>query len=214
MRNIVQYSLPRTGSTLICRVLDSLFPEELENLAQHPPLHYNSRDALIVSSCRYPLDVLVSYASVHHCEQGYELGGIDEDLLAHHAKRIKTLYQWYFKDLDHHRGHILQIKYEKFWNNYDYIFDNLETFFSIEIDDNKRHDITQECGIENSRKIQAELVGEEGTEDFGCVDQKTSLHGNHIFAPEPFGYKKVLTRTQTASMKMFLKDAIKEWEKI
>lgn len=207
MRNVVQYSLPRTGSTVIRRVLYSLFPES-EAPSQHPPLKYDSRDSLIVSSCRYPLDVLVSYARVHHCEQGYELGGIDEDLLAHHAKRIKTLYQWYFEDLDHHRSNILQLKYEKFWNNYDYIFDNLETFFSIEIDNNKRHDITQKCGIENSRKIQARL------KDFSCVDEKTSLHGNHIATPEPFGYKKVLTRTQIVSMEMFLKDAIAQWEKI
>ena len=207
MRNIVQYSLPRTGSTVIRRLLYSLFPES-EAPSQHPPLKHDSRDSLIVSSCRHPLDILVSYIRVHTCEQGYELGGIDENLLAHHAERIKKLHYWYFEDLDHHRSHILQLKYEKFWNNYDYIFDNLETFFSIEIDNNKRHDIAQKCGIENSRKIQARL------KDFSCVDEKTSLHGNHIATPEPFGYKKVLTRTQIVSMEMFLKDAIEQWEKI
>ncbi len=207
MRNIVQYSVPRTGSTVIRRLLYSLFPES-EAPSQHPPLKYNSRDSLIVSSCRHPLDILVSYIRVHTCEQGYELGGIDENLLAHHAETIKKLHYWYFEDLDHHRSRILQLKYEKFWNNYDYVFDNFENFFSIEIDDNKRHDITQECGIENSRKIQARL------KDFSCFDEKTLLHGNHIATPEPFGYKKVLTRTQIVSMEMFLKHAIAQWEKI
>ena len=207
MRNIVQYSVPRTGSTVIRRLLYSLFPES-EAPSQHPPLKYNSRDSLIVSSCRHPLDILVSYIRVHTCEQGYELGGIDENLLAHHAETIKKLHYWYFEDLDHHRSSILQLKYEKFWNNYDYVFDNFENFFSIEIDDNKRHDITQECGIENSRKIQARL------KDFSCFDEKTLLHGNHIATPEPFGYKKVLTRTQIVSMEMFLKHAIAQWEKI
>ena len=167
MRNVLQYSMPRTGSTLIRRILYDVFPE-LEQPSQHPPLVLDGSGDLIIS-CRHPLD-----------------------------------------------GYKLKLKYEKFWNNYDYVFDELERFFNnrstfaipVKISKKKRSNIKKICGIKNTKKIQNTL------DCFDNVDEKTKIHGNHIGTPEPYNYKKILTDTQIKFLKHRLHNAIQEWKEL
>ena len=193
--------MPRTGSTLIRRILYSVFPD-LEQPSQHPPFKQYCHEDTLVISCRHPLDVLLSLIRVDGSEDVYKKGTLSDKWISNYLTNLELQYDYYFKDLKKHRGNKLKLKYEKFWNNYDYVFDNFETFFGIKIDKPKRDGIVQECGIENSKKIQAKL------KNFDHIDSKTKIHGNHIMTPEPFGYKKVLTDEQIDVLKDKLHDPI------
>jgi hypothetical protein len=65
------------------------------------------------------------------------------------------------------------LKYEKFLNDYDYIFDEFESFFQIKISSELRNSLTEKYKIEN---VEKKFKGG----SFAEFDKKTQLHGNHI----------------------------------
>jgi len=213
MISVVQYGMPRTGSTLIRRILYGVFPE-YEQPSQHPPGQFSNLDTLIVS-CRHPLDVLVSVIRVNSDENGER---ISDGRLNHYLPHLESQYRKYLHDLSSFKGHKLLLKYEKFWNNYDYVFDGLENFFNdtlgfkyhnpVEISKEKRANIKKICGIKNTKKIQDTL------DNFDEVDEKTKIHGRHIATPKPFNYKKCLTDAQINFLKEKLDEPIREWKKL
>ena len=213
MISVVQYGMPRTGSTLIRRILYGVFPE-YEQPSQHPPGQFSNLDTLIIS-CRHPLDVLVSVIRVNSDENGER---ISDGRLNHYLPHLESQYRKYLHDLSSFKGHKLLLKYEKFWNNYDYVFDGLENFFNdtlgfkyhnpVEISKEKRANIKKICGIKNTKKIQDTL------DNFDEVDEKTKIHGRHIATPKPFNYKKCLTDAQINFLKEKLDEPIREWKKL
>jgi hypothetical protein len=200
-RNITQYSMPRTGSTLIRRILDELFTNVT---SRHPPLRKPSihNDGILVISCRYPLDVFVSVVRISGAS------GLDDSTLNHYLPSLEAQYRLYFHDLSLFKNDKVKLKYEKFWNNYDYIFDRLENFFDLQISQKKRKHINHVCGIKNTKKIQGALEG------FNDTDEKTKIHGDHIATPEPFGYKKILTERQISFLEERLHEPLEEWRKL
>lgn len=199
MTSIIQYGMPRTGSTLIRRILSELF----DNVdSRHPPIKEINSDDLLVISYRNPLDVFVSVARINGALE------IDDSTLKHFLPPLEAQYRLYFHDLSYFENDKLKLKYEKFWNNYDYVFDKLENFFDLKIDQQKRKYITHTCGIKNTKKIQSAL------EDFNSIDEKTKIHGQHIATPEPFGYKKTLTERQISFLEEQLNAPLEEWRKI
>lgn len=81
----------------------------------------------------------------------------------------------------------LVLYYEKFYNNYDYIYDHLEIFLDIHIDKEKRDEITSKVSREATKKIQ---------KGFKMFHEKTDehIHGHHISLDEglPCSWKKYL----------------------
>jgi len=212
MTSVVQYSMPRTGSTLIRRILYNVFPE-YEQPSQHPPGQYSDLDILIIS-CRHPLDVFVSMIRAN----GADGKRISNGTLDNYLPDLERQYRQYAHDMSKFKGYKLKLKYEKFWNNYDYVFDELENFFNdtlgfkyhkpVEISKEKRTNIKKICGIKNTKKIQDTL------KNFDDVDNKTKIHGNHIATPEPFNYKKILTDTQIAFLEERLHEPLEEWRQL
>ena len=74
---------------------------------------------------------------------------------------------------------ILLLRYELFWNNFDYIFDNLETHFGIKIPENRRttlknkYNINKMKSIANKYKTFYPVIGKN-------YDHKSKIHGLHI----------------------------------
>ena len=125
MTSVVQHSMPRTGSTLIRRILYNVFPE-YEQPSQHPPGQYSDLDILIIS-CRHPLDVFVSMIRVN----GANGKRISNGTLDNYLPDLERQYRQYAHDMSKFKGYKLKLKYEKFWNNYDYVFDQLENFLAV-----------------------------------------------------------------------------------
>ncbi len=72
------------------------------------------------------------------------------------------------------RGNVRVLRYESFVNNYDVIFDTLEEFMGLKVDQVTRENINAKFNRDGVRKIMAEK------KNFAEWDDKTLIHGDHI----------------------------------
>jgi hypothetical protein len=170
---------PRTGSTFVYNVLRFLFENEnqkpwesnKENLIvkSHLSSQFEKRGIFVVT-IRNPIDACISEYRVQ-CSISNKILPIkilDEIF----NKQIKFMY-----DLDKiHEAtpSMLILQYEKFQNNFNYIFDELESFFSISIAD-KDKDFLKRCL--NKTNV---LANTKHYKSFNDFDKFSTFHGNHI----------------------------------
>ena len=64
--------------------------------------------------------------------------------------------------------------YEKFYTNFDYIFDKIEQFFKIDISENRRDELKKKYNVVNLKKIADSM------DNFHQIDEVTLIHGQHI----------------------------------
>ena len=245
-KKVVQFSMGRTGSTLIGRILKHIYPED-EIILRHPdPMEYSNaiqfnQNVMIVSSYRHPIDSTLSLIRVQeYGDRKIKMKSVDDDILNKHIDDRRCTHARFKQNMEDHKGPQLKLKYEIFWNDYDYIFDNLEKFFKIEIDKEHRKDIGENCGIKNTVKIQKSLMKNmdksfrrsvnwshmgsnlavknslaeaiKTKNYFYGHDEETQVHGNHIMTPEPYNYKLILTPEQIDVAEEQLSEAIEEWK--
>ena len=243
-KKITQFSMGRTGSTLIGRILKHIYSED-EIILRHPDpmrfvnsIQFNQND-MIVASYRHPIDSMLSLIRVQeYGHQKIKMKNVDNDILNGYIHDRRCTHTRFSSNMENHSlrgGPQLKLKYEIFWNDYDYIFDNLEKFFNIEVDKKHRKEIGKDCGIKNSIKIQKSVMknadksiksNQDITESlkgslaeaiekknyFYAHDEETHIHGNHIMTPEPYIYKRILTPEQIHVAEHQLSEAIEEWK--
>jgi hypothetical protein len=163
-KRIIQFSPPRTGSTLVFNVLREIFPNRRIDKLHNYELKFKKYS--LVVTYRHPLDALASSI------QRYGRTPTDEEI----EKQIEEFENNGLWDLlkIRHQPNVLMLKYEDFYNHYDYIFDRLENFFSINISSRKREEISRRYNMEAVLEITA------GYDNFGMYDSVTQLHGKHI----------------------------------
>ena len=69
---------------------------------------------------------------------------------------------------------ILKLKYENFYNNYDFIFNNIETYFNIKIHLEDRQRIKKKYNVEVVFNFTKQF------QEFSEGDKSTNFHGSHI----------------------------------
>lgn len=180
---ILQCSPERNGSTLIFNVLHYLFEDTLglhdiysprkKVIKTHHAGAYigigKNYDVYCVSTIRNPLDALGSYFQF----TGAAVTKISLDgLLQSYIYKYNSI-KYLERNLPKDR--FLRLKYESFANDrFDYIFDELEAFFSIVIDqDEKEKIVTWFC-----KSAMNQNAGKH-TNHINW-DDVTGLHGNHI----------------------------------
>jgi len=186
-KKIIQFSPPRTGSTLVFNVLREIFPGRRIDKSHNYETKFEKYP--VVVTYRHPLDAMASSI------QRYGRTPTDEEI-ENQIKEFEANSLWDILPIRRHPN-VLMLKYEEFYKNYDYIFDALETFFGVTISAEKRREITNRYNIE----AVDEQVREYG--DFQTYDTVTQLHGRHIstykggvnyyrefFSPEQIDYLK------------------------
>jgi hypothetical protein len=164
---IVQFSPPRTGSTLVWNVLRELFPaRKIKKRHSLKKTRLGPFRLPIVCTVRHPLDAIAS------CIQCRELPLTDEsiDMLIEEFDRlaIKTVLNIRTDP------HLLILKYEQFSADFDFLFDELERFFKCAVDPEKRNQIRDKYDV---KKVKQK------TEQMGAFDNWSAedhLHGRHI----------------------------------
>lgn len=73
-----------------------------------------------------------------------------------------------------HKKNILLLQYELFLHDFDYIFDKLETFFNISIEEEKKSFIKSKLNVKEVQKTTTQLG------EFNNFDKDTQWHGNHV----------------------------------
>lgn len=183
---------PRSGSTFLLNVFRHIFGRN-NIIIDHKLKRVNPPNVVVFRDLR---DSVLSLARIHDKMKTKEKlpvpldsiktkQGIDKILAFSNVKYL--LESSSACCAQSKRKNILILRYEDFNNNYAYLFETIEGFFKIKINQQKRKEIIQKTNVEHFKKIQQNLP------DFSTFDKTTKIHGNHIHKGEIGGWKKMIT---------------------
>ncbi len=214
---VYQYSVPRSGGTQIRQVLRCLFGKDLVK-GSHDFMEVPEETPLVIVYRDFR-DVTISQWRIWHAKfkgnDKYdnapsltELNGITSNTMKLALKTLNN-YKEYYKD----KGNILWLRYEDFYNNYDYLFETLEKFFDIKISEEKRKEIVENTNIEKNRKRASEVKIENLGRPFDSYNSENLIHSAHISHIEPKqGYwKKIVPEMFWEFVEEPLKKDLREW---
>ena len=173
---VVQYSPGRSGSTMLYQVLTHLGTEVQKT---H---EWSEIFAKVVITYRHPCDVFCSFFRISR-----DLDG-DDDLqtalrqgwnptvwwtLFQGLRYVRKGYSQLQKYLDSNME-ICLLRYERFKDDYEYLFDRLASFLPLSIDRAMRDRIEDATSFSKNKVLTAAYTS------FKEFDQNTLLHGKHL----------------------------------
>ncbi len=165
---VVQFGPPRTGSTLVWNAMRMMLPGEtipkrhdLNPLLRSPWYHCR-----IVCTVRNPLDAIAS--SIRR----YKLDPTSDVV----ASQIDEFQRNGMNELPRlvDRDRVLILKYEEFYQDFDLLFDFLESFLGMPVDPGMRERFGEEFSADRV-KCKADQLG--AFENFSTEDH---IHGGHV----------------------------------
>ena len=168
-KKIKQFGLIRSGSTLIYNILKKLFPDytiDKTHTLNWKEFFFNHP---IVCTYRDPLDIICSTIKIKSSNKL-----VTRELIDEHIKLLQRNGFADFIELEKTNKNKLILKYENFYNNFDYIFNEFEDFFNIQIANNVRSKIEEELSIQIVKNKISKF------KTFKEYDTNTHWHGNHI----------------------------------
>jgi hypothetical protein len=123
-------------------------------------------------------------------------------------REVMLRFRQHLEDLEkikrEYLGPVLVLQYEQFWNNYDYIFTNLEDFFNITLSAETKTKIKSTTKSSVNKSIQKKL------KKSGNYDFETHIHGGHIFLSEPGYSNKILGQKNLERIQKLLECNVEE----
>ena len=180
---IFQISPIRTGTTLIWNILRKIF-SQIEVYKANQLDDYVRRSLAedsnikVVSTVRDPRDTLCSYMTIWY-HLWSNTGSITKKMLDESIDFLRG-YNGGFNDFIElcNINDNLVLKYELFWDDYDYIFNEFEKFFNINIDNKMRIKLKNECNVKAHKKIADKFDTFFPIDN--NIDLETKIHGKHI----------------------------------
>ncbi len=203
---IVQAALARTGSTVVWQILADLFPDRVVKAHAFPVLPQP-----VVITVRDFRDVVLSRCGVAFHRQGDALADrllqVDADTLrdearyvAEHERRMRRAMRLY-----EHMGNALVLYYETFFDDLTPVFDALEGFFGLTIDPRRRERLAATFSLAQNRAESERL------RDFAVYDNKTQVHGAHVFDGRPGRWAEYLPAVAHDIFEAELRPALEAW---
>jgi len=161
---VIQFGIPRSGSTLVYNLLRELLPSPYFILKTHA-LRPKDLQQKIVATYRNPLDVMASVFESHG------LAVTDEEI----RKQLFLLSKhglWDVFELKH-KPNALLLRYEEFVGNFALLFDEIGHFFEIDIPQGQRQALSDRYDIQ---KVKQSI---DPAKDFSHKD-KRGFHGKHV----------------------------------
>jgi hypothetical protein len=206
-KEIIVFSATRTGSTLIWQCLNEIFEkvhkvhpsaeadfEFLSKLLRKElPCVIIERDPVESFLSKLRVDISLNGDTVKKfllCikEEMDNYVGTTEGL-----KKFCPYINSYLMELtnvqhikDNYKGEMLVLDYNKFFNNHDFIFEEFENFFEIQIPTEVKDRIVEKTNLSANEKIQGQF------KDFNSYCEKSHIHGEHILSGEPDFYKSIV----------------------
>jgi len=182
-KNIIQFSPIRSGSTLVYNIL-----REFSNVRKTHNMSVKNGQ-LYVITYRHPYNCIIS--SLLRNEKKINLLNIKSEISEYLKNGGKDLLK---NDLL--KKNILLLQYEEFFDNYEVIYNKLEKFLNINIDENKKIELSKKYHITNVKKITNKY------KTFKGYDKTTHLHGKHISEYDgQTDYKKILSENDIYVLK-------------
>lgn len=206
---IIQFSTGRSGSTLMWQILKLIFKDK-EIIKSHEKEFietYQRWNCPMVLTKRDPRDTIISFLKVekYPSDPNALLKDINRDMIRGFVPRIKTKQSILRNVIDIYQGPVLVLEYEKFYNNYDYTFSKLESFFGTMINFGLREQVILETSLQKNIDRQSEFSS------FANHCPESNIHGHHITFPEPGNYKKILSTDDQVWLSDVFKDEIEFW---
>lgn len=163
-QHILQFSLPRSGSTLVYNVLRELYPRR--RIEKCHTLDRRNLESTIVATYRNPADIVASLLLVSN--SSVTDANIREQSILLNRQGIWDLLAI------RNRSNMLLLRYEDFVDDFDVLFNNIENHFQIRIPPEKRKELSAKY---DRKSVQAMT---ERYHDFSQYDPETQFHGRHI----------------------------------
>lgn len=220
MKNIIlQYSIGRSGSTMIWQILKELCEPPYKVIKCHSNEMFNdykNSTYPIVITQRDPRDSMLSFIRISHFGKNTELfeSGLTMDII----KSTVSIWKNKENNLRHYvtnySGPSVVLKYEKFYNNYDYIFNKLGTLFDLgDLTDDFKNKIIDKTCLETNQKAQASLGND--FNNYHAENHPTEgqfIHGGHIKHPQPKLYERILNEKEQSFLNSQLEGEIEFWK--
>jgi hypothetical protein len=208
-RKVIQFSVGRSGSTMIWQILKLLFRDVSKAHDKEMREVYSNSEEPLVITCRDPRDVTISLIRVQHFVNNNEgiCDKINKKVLSRFATEVKKRESRLDYWCKNYTGPKLMLQYEKFYNNYDFIFSKLESFFSIKITSKTKERIIEQTSVSKNITRQEKLA------TFSDHCSISHIHGNHINYPDPGSHKLLLGLEDQKFLNHFLEQEIRSWER-
>lgn len=213
MSRVVEYSVGRSGATLVKQALQKLMPG-IDVDFTHDPVERQPWPAIIVY--RDFRDVLVSHWRVHEdinfekLNSGYK---IPEDQLDKYLDIICERIEAGLNYTKEQHPEALLLKYELFHNDFYYLFNKLEAHFNKQWPDsikNKKwpselkYAVKDYCSLEANKKRQEKMDTFKDWDDDG-------IHGLHIYKGEAGTWRHMIDEKHHAKVNERLRPYLEEW---
>lgn len=202
--NLLQYSPGRSGSTMLYQVLTHLGPtvQKIHN--------YVHTDDKVVITYRHPCDMFCSFYRVSRDLDGDEalqrlMGqGFNPTVwwmmlrgLRYVRKGYKRLQKYLDSDME-----MCFLRYERFKDDYEYLFDRLENFLLFPIDQATRDRIAEATSFAKNKSAAASYAS------FKEFDATTLLHGKHLGSGAVDQWRRVCPWWMQRLLERMLRDEI------
>ncbi|HTB79583.1 MAG TPA: hypothetical protein VK717_01720 [Opitutaceae bacterium] len=170
----VCYGMLRSGSTLVYQLISEIYKEGVAKTHK-----YSSHLVKTVVSYRDFRDVAVSLW--RRIDPKNIQRRMNQDEVRRFAKR--SLRQVDILDRYFERKDVCHLRYELFVNNPQYIFSSLSEKFNIVFEKSLNEALCKKYSLDENKRI-SEVLG-----TFERWDEKTQIHGNHIYQGKIGGWR-------------------------
>ena len=206
---ILQYALPRSGSSLLKQILKEL---ELEECI-HAHDFVENCDWDMVGTVRDFRDLFISHWRIWFGK--IQDGKLVNKPTLNQIKNMLLITQVKIDVLntyeEKYKGRMLWLRYEDFFNNADYIFDKLEEFLGITIKQEERKRINKKTSLKANREKQDKVEIIDKKRIFNNVNG--DIHANHIspIDPVPGYWRKIVKLEHHQMVEDFFEKELKKW---
>jgi hypothetical protein len=198
------FGVSRSGGTFIYNIINEIFQGNVK-----PQSHnFFATEQKVVATYRDFRDSTVSWwrMEVGKFTNLEEKRCMSKSELVRYADRMKQRINELNKMKEYYpENNILFLRYEEFFNNFDFIFNQLENFLEISISPEMKKNIVEKYSLESQKKEAAKF------EDFRGYDEVRHIHGHHIMNGEPKTWTKLTDPKHYFLLNYILKDGLQKW---
>lgn len=210
----LHHGVTRSGSTLVWQIMKRLFHNDEKFRRTHDYIPFNPLNRVTIT-LRDFRDVLTSYWRVMLAtdsptyEKDFEQGSIrqmtKEEVDKYSNIILGNLNKHLNKMKEDYKGNYLLLRYEKFKDNFEYIFNELERFYNIKITRPEREELKREYTITRNKDRQ------KSHKTFATWDHVSKIHGRHIYDGNVGMWKKYVPEELHDYVNELFRDVLKTW---
>jgi|ETNmetMinimDraft_9_1059917.scaffolds.fasta_scaffold07523_3 hypothetical protein len=221
----IVYGVPRSGSTLVRNILNTIFDGHIK-IQNHQFCPIGNKDK-IVATYRDFRDCTISkwridpnmrnedindYLGKITFEEIKDVASIIRSNVNKHLNRYVqmsgeiTVYPMAREERPNH-FEILYLKYEDFYNNFNFLFDKFETFLDIKISKKVKEFICNEWNIDKVKEDYSDNL--EG--GFSGLDIDSHFHGGHIYKGKVGTWRDFIVPSDHEKLSKFFEKELKKW---